>query len=175
MKRIISFSGRTNGNCDQIASFIAGPQDQVVFFRDLHVHPCSGCEYECFHSECKYRADDLYALYDTMCHYNKVILIIPMYCGNPSSLYFVFQERCQDYFMHNDVYEAFIQRLYIIGVYGKQKNSPDFIPCLEKWFDSTPYRNRVLGIERHLHGQTMQDAILDVPEEKARIRGFVLG
>lgn len=36
MKRIISFSDRANGNCDQIASFIAGPQDQVVFFRDLH-------------------------------------------------------------------------------------------------------------------------------------------
>lgn len=70
---------------------------------------------------------------------------------------------------------AYHEQKDVIGVYGKQETSPDFIPCLEKWFDCSPYRNRVLGIERHLHGQTMQDSILDVPEEKTRIRGFVLG
>lgn len=90
MKLIISFSGRANGNCDRIASFISTPNDKVVCFHELNIHPCSDCEYECFDGKCKYRDDDVFALYESMLSYDKVILIVPMYCGNPSSLYFIF-------------------------------------------------------------------------------------
>ena len=172
MKLIISFSGRANGNCDQIASFVSTQNDRIVHFRDLKVHSCSDCEYECFNRECKYRTDGIYALYENMLSFDKVILIVPMYCGNPSSLYFIFNERCQDYFMHNNTYEAIIQKLYIIGVYGKKETTPDFIPCFEKWFDRSPYKNRVLGIERHLYWQKINDNILEVAAEKKRITAF---
>lgn len=172
MKLIISFSGRANGNCDCIASFISMQNDKVVCFRELNIHPCSDCGYECFDGKCKYRDDDVFALYESMLSYDKVILIVPMYCGNPSSLYFIFNERCQDYFMHNDTYEAILQKLYIIGIYGNKETTPDFIPCLEKWFDGSPYENRVLGIERHTYGQKMSENILDVEEVKNRIEYF---
>lgn len=67
-----------------------------------------------------------------MSNYQKVVLIISMYCSNSSSLYFMFNERSQDYFMHNeDKYENFIKRLFIIGIYGDKEKSPDFIPYLE--------------------------------------------
>ena len=167
------FSGQINGNCDKIAAFVSTQKDKIIHFRELNIHPCSNCEYECFNGECKYRLDDIYALYGDMLRYDKVILIVPMYCGNPSALYFTFNERCQDYFMHNDTYDVIIKKLYIIGVYGKQESNSDFIPCLEKWFDCTPHENRVLGIERHLYGQKLNDNILDIEEERMRITAFL--
>lgn len=173
MNLIISFSGRANGNCDQIAAFISAPNDSIIHFRELNVHACSNCAYECFHGECKYRTDDIYTLFKNMLRYDRVILIVPMYSGNPSALYFIFNERYQDYFSHNDTHEAIVSKLYIIGVYGRKETTPDFIPCFEKWFDGSAYTNRVLGIERHLYGQKMKDNILDVDEEKRRIRAFL--
>lgn len=173
MNLIISFSGRENGNCDQIARYIAASGDKIIYFRDLNVHPCYGCGYECFSGVCRYRADDIYGLYSNMCSFSKVILLVPMYCGNPASLYFTFNERCQDFFMHNDTYDEIIRRLYIIGIYGSAEETPDFIPCLEKWFSGSEYRNRVLGIERHLYGQRMDDNVLDVDEVKEKIDRFL--
>lgn len=109
-----------------------------------------------------------------MLSYDKVFLIIPMYCGNPSSLYFKFNERCQDFFMHNeDSYETIISKWYIIGVYGDSRKTPDFIPCLSKWFECTQVDNHVLGIERHRYSQKMKDNILDVDEVRNMITCFV--
>lgn len=173
MNMIISFSGRKNGNCDQIAQYIASDGDRIILFRELNVHSCCGCNYECFERACKYRSDDIYRLYSDMCNYEKVILIVPMYCGNPSSLYFIFHERCQDYFMHNETYEEIIKRLYIIGIYGKDEITPDFIPCFEKWFSCSAYQNRVVGIERHLYGQKLHDHVLDVQEVAEKLKAFI--
>lgn len=173
MKLIISFSGRKDGNCDQIAGFIAGPEDRIIYFRDQEIHSCTHCEYQCFDGECKYRGDDVYGIYKMMPGYEKVILVVPMYCGNPSSLYFIFNERGQDFFAHNeDIYEGIISGLYIIGIYGSRDQSPDFIPCLEKWFQCSKYEDHVLGIERHKFGQKMQDSILEVPKVREAVHKF---
>lgn len=176
MNQIISFSGRKNGNCDRIAEFISKPEDKIVYFRDLDVHDCSDCEYECFTGYCKYHRDDIYQLYERMNHFDKTVLIVPMYCGNPSSLYFKFNERCQDYFMHcGEQYENIISRLYIIGVYGEKEKTPDFIPCFEKWFECSEYQGHVLGIERHKYNQKIHDCILDVDEVTAVLKEFIEG
>lgn len=173
MDLIISFSGREHGNCDQIAEFISSCDSKVVHFRKLNVHACANCQYECFGGVCKYRDDDIYGLYDSMCGYDRVILLVPMYGGNPASLYFAFSERCQDYFMHNDTYDTIIKRLYIIGIYGKAETTPDYIPGFEKWFNGSPYHNRVLGIERHMYNQKIRDSVLDVEEIKNMITEFL--
>lgn len=172
-KLLISFSGRRGGNCDQIASYLAAPGDRVVFFRELGGHPCCGCAYECFHGSCPYRDDGVYDLYGDMLRYDKVVLLVPMYCGAPSSLYFLFRERGQDYFMHNDTDEAILQRLYLVGVYGSREVSPDFIPCLESWFQDSPWRGRVLGLERHRYGQRLDDRLLDIAAVRARLSAFL--
>ena len=118
MKLFISFSARETGNCAQIIDFLRTPQDNVVLYKDLNIHGCSNCDYECFKTQCKYRADDVYSLYNSFREYEKVILLVPMYCGNPSSLFFGFNERSQDFFMdHEDEYASFAERLFIIGVY----------------------------------------------------------
>ncbi len=55
MNLIVSFSGRENGNCDSISEYIASKGDTIIHFRNLNVHDCSGCKYECFNGYCKYR------------------------------------------------------------------------------------------------------------------------
>ena len=117
MNLIISFSGRANGNCDDILRYIADINDTTISFRDLNVHECSSCSYECMYDVCKYRCDDIYNFYKSVSNYYKVFLIVPIYCGNPSSLYFKFTERSQDFFMHNEDYELLLSKLYIIYDY----------------------------------------------------------
>lgn len=173
-KLLICFSARRDGNCDVIAKHLSKEEDKIIYFRDLNIHSCSNCDYECFDNCCKYRDDDIYSLYEEMQNYQKVVLIVPMYCGNPSSLYFIFNERSQDYFMHNeDKYENLVKRLFIIGIYGDSKQFPDFVPCLEKWFNGTRYTNHVLGIERHKYNLKLKDSILKVDELKTMIEEFI--
>lgn len=173
-KLLISFSARANGNSDKVAEHLALEGDKIIHFRDMNIHSCRNCNYECFSDYCKYHHDDIYHLFEEMNTYQKTILIVPMYCGNPSSLYFVFNERCQDYFMHHeDTYENIIKRLFIIGIYGTKEQSPDFISCFEKWFNGSKYSNHVLGIERHKYNLEMKDSILDIEEIKTSINEFI--
>ena len=173
-KLLISFSARKDGNCDEIARHLAKEEDKIMYFRDLNIHSCSNCDYECFDSCCKYRNDDIYNLLDEISNYQKVVFVVPMYCGNPSSLYFILNERCQDYFMHNeDKYENLVKRLFFIGIYGDSEKAPDFIPCFEKWFEGTKYTNHVLGVERHKYNLKLKDSILEVDELKTKIEEFI--
>lgn len=173
-KLLISFSARKDGNCDEIARHLAKMEDKIIYFRDLNANSCSSCDYECFDNCCKYRNDDIYNLLDGVPNYQKVVFIVPMYCGNPSSLYFILNERCQDYFMHNeDKYENLVKRLFFIGIYGDSEKSPDFIPCFEKWFEGTRYTNHVLGVERHKYNLKLKDSILEIDELKTKIEEFI--
>ena len=174
MRLLISFSAREGGNSDEIAKYLCKKGDKIVFFRDMNVNSCKGCDYECFSSYCKYHDDGVYDLYADFKNYEKVVLIVPMYCGNPSSLYFTFNERCQDFFMHNErEYENIIKRLFILGIYGDSAKTPDFIPCLEKWFNCSKYSNHVLGLERHRYNLKLTDSILAIPELKEQIDEFI--
>lgn len=76
--------------------------------------------------------------------------------------------------MHNeDSYEIIISKVYIIGVYGDKKNTPDFIPCLTRWFECTQFNDHVLGIERHRYNQRIADNILDIEEVRNMITCFI--
>ncbi len=174
MNLIISFSARENGNSDNIAKYISRDEDKIVYFRTINAHSCKNCDYECFNDYCKYHNDEIYNLYVEMINYEKVVLIVPMYCGNPSSLYFAFSERCQDYFIHNEEnYKEIQKRLFIIGIYGDEESEPDFVPCLEKWFKGSKYSNHVLGIERHKYNLKLKDSILNIEELKGIISEFI--
>lgn len=174
MRLLISFSGREMGNCDQIADYVAREDDKIVYFRDLNARACGNCDYECFTDACKYRGDDVYGLYESMLQYEQVVLLVPMYCGNPASMYFVFNERSQDFFMHNEMqYEKIAQRLYIVGVYGDAGKVPDFQPAFEKWFEETPYTGRVLGIERHRNGMHLKQSLIEMREIRDKISAFL--
>ena len=174
MNLIINFSAREKGNCGAIAEFIKKRGDMVIHYKNLHTHRCSDCEYECMQGKCKYREDDVYTLYESFFKYDRIIMIVPMYSRNPSSLYFSFNERCQDFFMENkEIYDDMLRRIFLIGVYGSRLETPDFVPCLEKWFVDTSYKNHVLGIERRPYKQKMKDCILDVEEVRETVGRFM--
>lgn len=72
-----------------------------------------------------------------------------------------------------DDYMAFAEMLFIIGVYGSSKETPDFIRCLKKWFEGTPFMHHVLGIERHLYQQGIEDKITDVVAIQRALQAFL--
>lgn len=69
MRLFVSFSARKDGNSDEIARYLAKEDDQIIYFRDLNVHNCSNCDYECFETSCKYCNDDIYNLLEEMCKF----------------------------------------------------------------------------------------------------------
>lgn len=173
MRSIVSFSARKSGNCADIARLIAAPEDRIIHYASLGAHACANCGYECFGGTCPYQADDANALYRAMAQAEQIILLVPMYGGNPSSLYFAFCERGQGFFTDEAAWDAFVRRLYIIGIYGSAAETPDFVPCLEKWFAGSGHGGRVLGLERHVYGQKMQDSLLDVPDVRRKLTAFL--
>ena len=83
----ISFSGRAEGNCFDIAHHLMNKKDTFIPFKDISYNPCSNCNYECFKGACKYRDDEIYSLIETSLTYKNIILLVPMYCSNPSTFF----------------------------------------------------------------------------------------
>ncbi len=169
----ISFSAKNDGNSAQMINYYKKENDDYVLFKDINYHTCSKCNYECMKTECKYRFDDIYNLYDLMNKYKKTYLIIPMYASNPSSLYFIFNERSQDYFIHNNNYEHIISKMYYIGIYGSKEEYPYFLKHFETIYNTEEYKKHVLGIERHKYNLKLNDSIMDVKEIKDKLNDFI--
>jgi transcriptional regulator with XRE-family HTH domain len=155
----VSFSGRDNGNCNDIAHYLINENDKLILFKDIFYNPCSKCNYECVNSICKYRYDDVYDLIESTNNFKKIVFIVPMYCGNPSSLYFILNERMQDYFIHNeDKWNSFTKKLYFICIYGSDEETPLFINYFYHLVNDS---SKILKIERHKYNLKMNDKILD--------------
>lgn len=159
-KIFISFSARDFGNCYDVAHHKMNERDRYVAFKDLSYHSCSKCNYECFTKKCKYRNDDIYKLIDASLKFKNIVLLVPMYCSNPSSLYFVFNERMQDYFSKNsDKWDAFVSKIKIIAIFGSEKETPLFVPTLSQLVNGD--NNKILKIERHVFNLKMKGRVID--------------
>ncbi len=169
---ILHFSARDTGNCADIARYIAGDGDETAALCRLQVHPCARCAYECFGDGCPYRGDDAERLYRRAAQ-EGAVLIVPMYCGRPSSLYFAWHERGQGFFMrHEDLWADVSRRMRIIAVYGSEQETPDYLRVFDDWFDGNA-QGRVLGLERHRYHQRMADSLTDVPEVRRMLDDFM--
>ena len=155
----ISFSARSNGNSENIVKYMMNDNDTFISFKDLFINSCNKCNYECMKvNKCKYRYDDIYNLLDVSISYNKIVFVVPMYCGNPSSLYFTLMERMQDYFNNNGAnYPLFVNKLHIIGIYGSSKETPLFIPLISSILDNI---DKCLPIQRHKYEIKMNDSVI---------------
>ncbi len=174
MNIIVSFSGRSDGNCDTIAKYISTKDDSVLFMRELSTQPCANCHYECMSAQCKYRADGIYAFFEKISLADKIFFIIPMYCGNPSALYFIMNERCQDYFVQNrDQYEQTVKKLYLIGIYGNADDYPDFLNIFARQYGFSNVKKHILGLERRQYNQKMKDFLLDIEDVRIKIDDFI--
>ena len=154
----VSFSARSNGNSENIIKYMMNDLDTFISFKDLYINSCNKCNYECMtKNKCKYRYDDIYNLLESSLKYKKIVFVIPMYCGNPSSLYFTLMERMQDYFNNNEEnYPIFIDKLHIIGIYGSNEESPLFYPLISSILDDI---DKCLPIQRHKFEIKMNDLV----------------
>ena len=156
----ISFSARSNGNSENIVKYMMNDNDTFISFKDLFINSCNKCNYECMTiNKCKYRHDDVYNLLNNSIMYNKIIFVVPMYCGNPSSLYFTLMERMQDYFNSNESnYPLFVNKLHIIGIYGSNEETPLFIPLISSILDNI---DKCLPLQRHKYEIKMNDLVIN--------------
>lgn len=155
----ISFSGRDNGNCNDIARYLMTEKDKFILFKDILYNPCAKCNYECFNSVCKYRYDDIYDLLQSATNYKKIIFLVPMYCSNPSSLYFILMERMQDYFNHHeDEWDSFIKKIYFVCIYGSDEETPYFVYTFSNLVNDN---SKILRIERHKYNLKLNDRVID--------------
>lgn len=171
---IVSFSGRRDGNCDMIAKYISSKDDFVLFMREICLQPCTDCDYACMSGQCKYYGDGIYSLFEKFSMADKIFFIVPMYCGNPSALYFILNERSQGYFMKNENhYESMVEKLYIIGVYGNAEDYPDFLKTFARQYDFADAEKHILGLERHKYNQKMNHFLLDEEDVKMKLNEFI--
>lgn len=146
MNLAVSFSGRKDGNCDRIAKYISAEDDLVFFMREISTQLCADCGYECMSGRCRYRGDGIYLYFDNIYTADRVFYIVPMYCGNPSALYFILNERCQD--------------------------SPDFLDFFARQYDFPNPGKHILGLERHRYHQKMGDFLLEEEDVRTRLDAF---
>ena len=116
---IINFSGRHNGNCNEIAELIEQTKyaDHEVSRYDMYaldITPCGKCGYTCFEdsTSCPYISDGVYRIYSSICSSELVFYIVPNYCDYPNAYFFTFNERSQCFFQNNP--DTLEQYLHII-------------------------------------------------------------
>lgn len=95
---VISFSGRSDGNCSQIAAYLKdlyGEDCTVYRFSDFQITPCGNCDHQCFAGQpCPHLGDMEASLQEAVAYSDLSYFILPNYCGYPCSNFFVFNERC---------------------------------------------------------------------------------
>ena len=113
---VISFSGRSGGNCSSIAgeieNFWLGKEEIEVFdFSTFEISPCGRCSYACFkeRESCPYFGDSEFTICDTITNSSFTYFVVPNYCDYPCANFFIFNERSQCYFQrHHELLERYL-------------------------------------------------------------------
>lgn len=170
---ILSFSGRPNGNCAQIAAFIRALTDgKTLLFSDLVVHSCGQCGGECFRNgtDCPHIADDAYSLYRAVTRSRRTIFILPNHCDYPNANFFAFNERSLCFFSgHPELLEAYaaVPKKFIVISSGEQEN---FRAALSQHSDSPD----ILFLSAKDYGlKSIAGDLMTVPEVTRRIESFI--
>lgn len=146
-KIFVSFSGRVGGISDFVANNFKKESDQILFYRNLNIHSCSLCQYECFYNKCPYENDDNFIFFEMLNKSKEVILIIPMYCSNAPSLFYKFSERSQAYFNKKEEnYKNIKSKTKIILIFGSNDEYPSFAKI---FYDFVDNQSKIFLLERH--------------------------
>lgn len=113
---IVSFSGRSGGNCVAIAretqKYWQGKGEVTAFdFSKIEITPCGRCGYECFREResCPYFSDPEFSICDSIANSDCTYFIVPNYCDYPCANFFIFNERSQCYFQrHPELLERYL-------------------------------------------------------------------
>ncbi|QVK17323.1 flavodoxin family protein [Mycoplasmatota bacterium] len=176
--QVVSFSGRNKGNCSSLMNLIrdhySNENVSTINVRDLIIHECSGCEYECMENVCPFIKDDLFSLFEITKEFDYLIWLVPMYCGNPSSLYFKVNERSQCYWMKDEkYYNHFASKLFIIGI-GNGEVVSTFKNVLSLPFECQDINKHVMILSPHDYKlNSIVDLLVDVISVKNQILKFI--
>ena len=171
---ILSFSGRKNGNCEQIARHIQSlTGGKLLAFSDLNVHPCGRCGYECFRKgdACPHIGDDLRLIYESVLQSKFAYYILPNYCDYPPANFFAFNERSLCFFSgHDDLLNAYLRvRKKFIIVSGSRTQS--FRDALSQHAEEPD----ILFLSAKQYGQKSIDGNLTTsPDALSEIENFLL-
>lgn len=177
---LVSFSARKTGNCSLMADYIISKslnyEVKYISINDLDIHECKNCNYECMSERCIYHNDDAYLYFQSTKEVHRIIWIVPMYCGNPSSLYFKLNERSQDFWMKNEsYYDEFLNKLFIIGIGNIDKGNP-FRQIFESMYSCSTVSSysHILILETHKYGlNSIKDSLIANQAVKEQINKFL--
>ena len=122
-------------------------EDQIYFYRNLKIHSCFHCQYECFYNKCPYENDDSFLFFKMVVKSKKVVFIIPMDCSNAPSLFYKFSERSQAYFIKKEEnYKNIKSKTKIILIFGSKNEYPSFS---KNFYDFVENQSKIFLLERH--------------------------
>lgn len=99
---VLSFSGRSEGNCAAVSNYLLDhySQTNVRHFIIHDLTPCGKCNYECLvpHLRCSKLSAEYVEAMDAACGSDLIYYVLPNYCGFPCAAYFSFNEHSVGYF-----------------------------------------------------------------------------
>lgn len=171
---ILSFSGRKNGNCENIARQVRLLTGGEIFsFAGLTVHPCGGCNGECFArgDACPHIGDDVRRLYEAVTNAAYAIYILPNHCDYPNANFFAFNERSLCFFSgRGDLLDAYtsVPKKFIVVSGGEQAS---FRAALSQHSENPD----ILFLSAKKYGRRSIDGdLMTVPEAVSAVENFIM-
>lgn len=163
---VISFSGRKNGNCKNIAKEILKfhKENTTVFydFSEMSLTPCGKCDAECFHQKLCPHDDLMYQIYDDLCSSDLAYFIAPNHSNYPAANFFIFNERCTACFWgKEDLLEKYLSvpKKFIVVSNSEKEH---FFDVFRLHTDSAP---NVLFLSPKTYGKSSIDGDLVTSEQ----------
>lgn len=169
---IISFSGRSNGNCARIAGFLAQRLDARVFrFSDFSIEPCGRCGGECLSGSVCPKDDMETELLDAVCGCSEAWFIVPDHCGFPCADLFIYNERSVGYFCrHPERLERYmaVPKRFVLISNGDREN------FRQAFAQHTDGEQKVLQLRSEEFGtKSIAGDLIDHPEVQNRLIRFL--
>lgn len=177
---IISFSGRSGGNCGSIAGALRQwweGKGQVSFydFSALTVTPCGRCGCECFQARehCPYFSDPEFSICDAITGSDLAYFVLPNYCDYPCANFYIFNERSQCYFQHHapllEQYLAVRKRFIVVSNTGRENFTAAFRYHVQEGLEPD-----VLFLSaREFHKVSIRGDLMDSTEAREALLRFV--
>lgn len=172
---IICFSGRKNGNCEQISDFLKEVSEDAEIFRfsENSIQPCGDCRYQCFDDNrmCPHIDDAEFGLLRSVALSDEVYFVVPNYCDYPCANFFIFNERSQVFFQGYSErlreYEAIPKKFIVVS----NADSPNFAAAFDYHCVGEP---EILYLSAKKYGrQSINGDILKSEEAQWDILNFI--
>lgn len=170
---IISFSGRSNGNCTRIAEFLARemPDSQVFRFCDIEIGPCGNCDGECLKGGTCPKDDTEQVLLDAVCSCDEAWFIVPDHCGFPCANLYIYNERSTGYFCRQphrlEEYLAVPKRFVLVS----NSDQDNFNRAFAQHTHDKPIVIQLRSNEFHV--SSIAGSLVDIPEIQKRLKQFI--